>query len=105
MTLLQLLNLIVWIIHCETNLFHYEAVEYVMMVYAGLLGGAMYVNCAFSILTDKGISDKDRELCMNMMAIAVNLGITVSAVVEVVADGTVFADLVNKSVSSGDGKT
>eukprot|EP01084_Bolivina_argentea_P144219 253095_1 len=74
MTLLQFCNMILWGIHCVTNLFHYEAIEYVLMVYVGLLGGAMYVNCAYSLLIDKTISDKDRELCMNFMALACNIG-------------------------------
>ena len=99
--MLQLINVVLWTLHCEMNLFKYEAVEYGMMVYVGLLGGAMYVNCAYSLLSDKEINNKDRELCMNLMALWVNMGVTMSSVVEVITDNTVFSDLIAKS-HSGD---
>merc|ERR1712154_188851 len=100
MAILQGLNLVIWTIHAETNLFHYEMVEFIMMIYVGLLGGAMYVNCAYSLLTDKSISARDKELWVNYMALAVNVGITVSAICEVVTDNTIFSDLVKASGGS-----
>ena len=105
MTFLQFINVIIWCFQAEYNILHYESLEYILMIYVGLLGGAMYVNVAYNILSDKTINEKDRELCVNLMALAVNVGITMSSVVELIMDNTFFESLVNKSSSGSSSGT
>lgn len=63
----------------------------------------MYVNVIFDILSDKKIANADRELCINLMSICVNIGITLSAAYELFMDNTYFSDLVNKSHTDSSG--
>ena len=63
----------------------------------GLLGGCMYVNVIYDILTDRNILPKDKELCVNITSLYVNVGITFSSVYELIMDNTFFSDLVAKS--------
>jgi battenin len=96
MTALQFGNFILWHFHCEYNLFS-EYVQFVLMVFVGLLGGAMYVNVMYDILVDKTIPNRDREFCINLASISVNIGITLSSVYDVIMDYTFFEHLVNQS--------
>jgi len=96
LTTLQGINMMIWSFHCEYNLFN-EYVQFALMVYVGLLGGAMYVNVFYHILSDPTIDNKDRELCINMASICLNLGVTFSCCYELIMDNTFFKDLVERS--------
>lgn len=58
------------------------------MVYVGLLGGGSYVNIFYLVLNDPKILASDRELCINITAIFVNVGITLSSAFILVMDNT-----------------
>ncbi|ETO32174.1 Batten's disease protein Cln3 family protein [Reticulomyxa filosa] len=96
LTSLQGINFVLWHFHCEYNWFP-QWLQFVWMIYVGLLGGAMYVNVVYSILSDTKITKKDKELCMNIMSIWVNFGIIMSSAYEIVIDNTFFAHLVQSS--------
>jgi battenin len=59
-----------------------------MMVFVGLLGGAAYVNIFYQLLHTPRIPEKDREFCINITALANNLGITLACVFILAADNT-----------------
>lgn len=63
-------------------------VQYAAMIYVGLLGGAMYVNVFYLILHDPDIPEEDREMCINLTAIFITLGILVAAGFVLLADNT-----------------
>ena len=74
-TFLQGLNVVLWLWIAKFKLVNVW-IQFVLMVYVGLLGGASYVNVYYLILNDKAMSKKDRELAVNMTAIGVTIGIT-----------------------------
>jgi hypothetical protein len=61
-----------------------------MMVYVGLLGGAMYVNVFALLVDDPGIPKADKEFGINLVAIFVNLGIVVASMFELLLDKVIF---------------
>ncbi|XP_013403314.1 battenin-like [Lingula anatina] len=75
LTLLQLVNMVVWLLDV-----HFKVIpEYLLpayMIYVGLLGGASYVNIFYLLLHDGKYPDEDREICINIAGLFVTLGIT-----------------------------
>jgi hypothetical protein len=65
------------------------------MVFVGLLGGGMYVNVFYLLVSDDKLADSDRELAINLTSIFINLGIVSAAVFELVADNTFLSHLVH----------
>eukprot|EP00759_Apiculatamorpha_spiralis_P036840 PhF_6_TR37073/c0_g1_i1/m.54310/K12389/BTS, CLN3; battenin len=57
---------------------------YLLMWYCGLLGGAAYVNVFYKILNDPNVTEKDRNLAMNITCIYVNIGIVLGSVMDVI---------------------
>ena len=86
-TFLQGLNFIGWLINAK---YHFLSVgaQAVWMVWVGCMGGAMYVNVFANLVDDKTIANQDRELSINLVAMAMNGGIVLSAVFQIVADST-----------------
>ncbi|XP_052799630.1 battenin-like isoform X2 [Mya arenaria] len=81
LSILQFLNMLLWLIDV-----HYKflpvAILPALMVYVGLLGGASYVNIFYLLLHDKAYPDTDRELCINIAALFITLGIITGTGVE-----------------------
>ena len=44
------------------------------MIFVGLLGGASYVNIFYSLIHDEEFAQEDRELCVNLVGLFINLG-------------------------------
>jgi len=78
-TILQGLNVVLWLWIAKFKLVN-AYIQFALMVYVGLLGGASYVNVYYLILNDRVMNKKDRELAVNMTAIGVTLGITLASV-------------------------
>lgn len=58
--------------------------QFIWMGFVGLLGGAMYVNTFYGIMTDENISDADREKCINITSVMVMVGIVASSVFDII---------------------
>jgi len=58
------------------------------MVYVGLLGGASYVNVFYLLLHDNSIQETDKELCINIAAFSITIGITTAALFTLLMDNT-----------------
>lgn len=56
------------------------------MVFVGLMGGAAYVNIAYSILSSEVIPKEMKELCLNINAICSNIGITIATLITIIVD-------------------
>lgn len=77
-TILQGLNLALWLWIAKFKMVNVY-LQFLLMIYVGLLGGASYVNVYYLILNDRVMNKKDRELAVNMTAIGVTLGITLAS--------------------------
>eukprot|EP00697_Spironema_sp_BW2_P002378 gnl/Spiro4/13180_TR6989_c0_g1_i1.p1 gnl/Spiro4/13180_TR6989_c0_g1~~gnl/Spiro4/13180_TR6989_c0_g1_i1.p1 ORF type:complete len:470 (-),score=130.14 gnl/Spiro4/13180_TR6989_c0_g1_i1:61-1422(-) len=65
--------------------------QFALMICVGLMGGASYVNCFYVILKDKRISKENKEPCVNIAALAINIGVLASCGIS-----TFFAEIVFK---------
>lgn len=73
LTAVQCFNLVLWLIQAR---FHVVDVwiQFIAMVFVGLIGGAMYVNVFASLVDNPNIKERDRELCINLASIFNNIG-------------------------------
>jgi battenin len=93
-TILQGANMVFWVVQAKYPMLVGAKevwVLFALMVYVGLLGGGSYVNIFYLVLNDPKISTFDRELCVNITAIFVNVGITLSAAFILMMDNTFLA--------------
>ena len=97
-TLVQGLNFVLFFAQCLLQpSFVGPYLLFAAMVFVGLLGGASYVNTWYQLMRDPEIGDEDRELVVNIVAIAVTVGIVASSVLVVSLNRTIFSDLVATS--------
>lgn len=87
LTILQCFNFILWLLQAKFKFINVW-VQFVLMVYVGLLGGASYVNVFYRLLHDDDIPEEDRELCINLAAIVTTAGITLSSLFTLLIDAT-----------------
>ena len=87
LTFLQLINFIGWFLQAK---YHFLSVslQVVWMIWVGCMGGAMYVNVFANLVDDTEIAEKDRELSINLVAMAMNGGIVMSALFQLLAENT-----------------
>eukprot|EP01095_Lingulamoeba_sp_RSL-Kostka_P009610 TRINITY_DN3337_c0_g3_i1.p1 TRINITY_DN3337_c0_g3~~TRINITY_DN3337_c0_g3_i1.p1 ORF type:complete len:421 (-),score=68.55 TRINITY_DN3337_c0_g3_i1:186-1448(-) len=89
LTILQFFNFLLW--YSQAVWFWINIyVQFVLMFYVGLLGGASYVNCFYRILNMKNISVQDKDLAVNFTAIFITVGITASSLADLVIDNLIF---------------
>ncbi len=65
--------------------------QFVAMVFVGLLGGAMYVNVFAHVMKDSRIPSKDMEFSINIVCIFINIGIVCASVFDIIMTHT-FVD-------------
>ena len=94
-TALQTLNFALWLLQCLVQpSFVGPYTLFAAMVFVGLLGGASYVNTWYLLMRDPKIRPDERELVVNIVALAVTVGIVASSVLVVGLNDTIFRDLV-----------
>lgn len=89
LTILQGINMFIWLFDVHYK-FMPTSILPAVMIYVGLLGGASYVNIFYRLLHDDIYPDKDRELCINIVAIFITLGIVLGTVSETILFNTVL---------------
>ncbi|XP_060082904.1 battenin-like [Ylistrum balloti] len=89
LTILQAVNMFIWLFDVHYK-FMPTAILPAVMIYVGLLGGASYVNIFYRLLHDDKYPDQDRELCINIVAIFITLGIVLGTVSETILFNTVL---------------
>lgn len=90
-TILQGINMVYWVLQAKFLMLKGPGeiwILFALMVYVGLLGGGSYVNIFYLVLNDPLIAPIDRELCVNITAIFVNVGITLSSMFILLMDNT-----------------
>ena len=83
LTLLQGVNAVIWLVQAWHGLMPLW-LQFAHMLCVGLLGGAMYVNVFFWLRKDARLMRKgdDRELAINLVTAAYNVGIVATSLVE-----------------------
>ncbi|KAL8563205.1 hypothetical protein ACOMHN_029964 [Nucella lapillus] len=81
MSILQLINMLLWVADVKYKVIPVYLLP-VLMIYVGLLGGASYVNIFYMMLHDEVYPARDRELCINITAMFITLGIVIGTGVE-----------------------
>jgi len=89
LTFLQFLNLILWIAIAYFKFVNIY-IQFGLMIFVGLLGGASYVNTFHLILKDEKINETDRDFCVNICAMFYTVGIILASVAIVVLDQTLL---------------
>ncbi|XP_059162551.1 battenin-like [Physella acuta] len=90
-TALQFVNMILWIMDVHYKFLPTAALP-ALMIYVGLLGGASYVNIFYTLLHDGQFPKEDRELCVNLVGLFINLGIVLGTGLETLLFITVLKD-------------
>jgi battenin len=88
-TLLQAVNAAIWLVQAWRGLMPLW-LQFAHMVCVGLLGGGMYVNVFFLLRKDSRLRESDRELAINLVTTAYNVGIVGASLVETVLLNTVL---------------
>lgn len=87
LSVLQCINMGLWVLDV-----HYKFIPVTilpaLMIYVGLLGGASYVNIFYLLLHDSKYPEKDRELCINITALFITLGIVGGTALETILFNT-----------------
>jgi len=92
-TLLQGIMLVVWLVEGKLQYLPVY-VLFPIMIAVGLLGGSSYVQIYYLLLSDKKMTPREREYCVNICAIGVTIGITLSSLAIMVLDATLYKDIV-----------
>ena len=69
-------------------------VQFVLMIFVGLLGGASYVNVFYILLNHPDVPDQDKEIVINITALFINLGIVLAAAINLILYATLLKDTV-----------
>lgn len=89
LSILQFINMCLWVIDVHYK-FLPTSILPTLMIYVGLLGGASYVNIFYLLLNDVKYPQKDRELCINIAAIFITIGIISGTVLETILFSTIL---------------
>jgi len=90
LTLLQLINFIVWGFQAEFHFVQPYWLLFPAMIWVGVMAGLCYVNTFYFIQNDRKLG-KDKEFAINIVSIGINIGITASSIFTLIADHTWFA--------------
>ncbi|KAK3756838.1 hypothetical protein RRG08_048884 [Elysia crispata] len=89
LTVFQLVNMILWIVDVHYKFLPVACLP-ALMIFVGLLGGASYVNIFYSLIHDEEFAQEDRELCVNLVGLFINLGIVAGTGLETVLFTTIL---------------
>ncbi|XP_072033763.1 battenin-like isoform X2 [Amphiura filiformis] len=87
LNILQGINMIVWILNQQYKFIPVSILP-AYMIYVGLLSGAVYVNVFYMVQTDSKYKE-ERELCVNITAIFITVGISLSCILQTILFNTV----------------
>ena len=83
LTIFQFANFILWIFIAEYKFIEiYELIP--LMFFVGLMGGASYVNVMYQFLESNTITQKEKELSVNICTIIDDIGIFTASACSVI---------------------
>lgn len=90
-TILQAINFVLWaIIAWNKNLA--LGLEFVFMIWVGLMGGASYVNVLYQTLEDPKIEKKEKEVSINVISMFNTGGIVSATLISLLLENTIYSD-------------
>jgi battenin len=89
-TILQLINLLIWVIEFYTGFITIAWVAILHLVFIGLMGGSAYVGCFYFLLNSKDIPANMKELSVNIGSIFNDIGIFSASIAILVLDNTIM---------------
>jgi len=88
-TALQFANFFVWAWIAYTKAFGLP-LEFTIMIWVGLMGGASYVNVLYQVLESNTIEKKDKEVSINIISICNNIGVLGATFASYVLEVTIY---------------
>lgn len=88
---LQLFNFFLWAWIAYTKALSLP-IEFGIMIWVGLMGGASYVNCLYLVLESDTVEKKDKEVSINIMSICNNIGVLMATFASFTLGETIYAD-------------
>ncbi|KAL4224554.1 hypothetical protein ACF0H5_015256 [Mactra antiquata] len=90
-SIIQFFNMVLWIADVHYKFLPVSILPS-LMIFVGLLGGASYVNIFYLLLHDDKYPEKDRELCINIAALFITIGIISGTGIETLLFSTLLKD-------------
>lgn len=87
LTTLQIFNFVLWLFIALFKFVNIY-VQFVLMIWVGLMGGCSYVNVMYLILEDPAITKNEKELAVNLCTVTNDTGILISAIYVLLMDNT-----------------
>lgn len=90
--LLQIFNFVLWFL----NVYYFEVTNYAVVfchiALVGMMGGTLYVNVLYNIVSSRTLDYNDKELAMIMCTIFDDLGILTASCASLALDNTIFKE-------------
>lgn len=93
LTALQCANFVLWLVLVKLQVSSVW-VQFVLMMWVGLMGGGGYVNCFANLVDDPNLANAEREKGINVVCLYMNVGIVASSVFSLIADHTFLSELI-----------
>ena len=97
--ILQIINFVLWFLNVYFFVVTNYAIVFIHISLVGMMGGTLYVNVLFNIVSSKTLEFNDKELAMILWAIFDDVGILAASIGSLALDNTVFVKY-QDSVSS-----
>lgn len=88
--LLQVVNFVLWFLNVYFFVVTHYAAVFAHIAFVGMMGGTLYVNVLYNIVSSKTLDFNDKELAMIMCTIFDDLGILSASIFSLILDNTIF---------------
>ena len=88
--ILQVINFVLWFLNVYFFVVTHYAIVFSHIAVVGMMGGMLYVNVLFNIISSKTLDFNDKELAMIMCTIFDDFGILLAAIFSLILDNTIF---------------
>jgi battenin len=89
---LQIVNFVLWFLNVYYFSVTHYAIVFVHIAIVGMMGGTLYVNVLYNIITSRTLDYNDKELAMIMCTIFDDLGILTASLTALALDNTLFKE-------------
>jgi hypothetical protein len=86
----QIINFVLWFLNVYFWVVTHYAAAFAHIALVGMMGGTLYVNVLYSIVSSKSLDFNDKELAMIMCTIFDDLGILSASIVSLILNNTIF---------------
>lgn len=91
MIVLQIANFVLWFLNVYYFVVTNYAIVFAHIALVGMMGGTLYVNVLFNIVSSKTLDFNDKELAMIMCTIFDDVGILLASLGSLALDNTIFS--------------